>query len=257
MKKSQFSGLDLACVETFKAPIEKFNTQDDLDKWAQDKLAPKLDLDQYDNKRGYETKQRFGCLKCWKDYLNLVNGACALFIFDNITRDIKPDNREQPPIFNSDVFTKTVQELDNGKKFKKSYENNLRLWAMGNDGVVTKWIKIPSKEHDPENFKTNVQRLNVLSSRTWCTKAEEYTKNYLSEGELHIYMENSKPKIAISTTDDKLEEIQGLKNNSIIPSECTQMIEDFIKENNLKDTVGGVFQTELNFAKQTTSQISI
>ena len=30
----QFSGMDLACVEKFKAPIEKFNINDDLQEWA-------------------------------------------------------------------------------------------------------------------------------------------------------------------------------------------------------------------------------
>jgi hypothetical protein len=134
--------------------------------------------------------------------------------------------------------------------FKKYYENNLKRWAAGSSD--TQWVKLSH-----ENFETDVQRLKILSGRTWCTKIEDSAQNYLSEGEFYIYMENGKPKIAMSTTDDKLEEIQGLKNNSIIPSEYAQMIEDFIKENNLKDTVGGVFQTELNFAKQPASRTSI
>ena len=38
MKKSQFKGLDLICVNTFKAPIEKFNSNADLQSWAKNKL---------------------------------------------------------------------------------------------------------------------------------------------------------------------------------------------------------------------------
>ena len=34
MKKNQFSGLDLYAVERFKAPIEKFNSNEDLQNWA-------------------------------------------------------------------------------------------------------------------------------------------------------------------------------------------------------------------------------
>ena len=34
MKKSEFEGIDLAVVQKFKAPIEKFNSNNDLQKWA-------------------------------------------------------------------------------------------------------------------------------------------------------------------------------------------------------------------------------
>ena len=34
MKKSQFHGVDYAVVEKYKAPIEKFDTNDDLQNWA-------------------------------------------------------------------------------------------------------------------------------------------------------------------------------------------------------------------------------
>ena len=37
MKKKEFAGIDLAVVEKFKAPIEKFNTNADLQNWAGDK----------------------------------------------------------------------------------------------------------------------------------------------------------------------------------------------------------------------------
>ena len=38
MKKSQFSGIDLMVVNKFKAPIEKFNSNEDFQKWCKDKL---------------------------------------------------------------------------------------------------------------------------------------------------------------------------------------------------------------------------
>ena len=37
LKKTQFDGLDYAAVEKFKAPIEKFNSNEDLQKWCKDK----------------------------------------------------------------------------------------------------------------------------------------------------------------------------------------------------------------------------
>ena len=37
MKKNQFYGIDRACVDKFAPPIEKFNTNDDLQTWAKQK----------------------------------------------------------------------------------------------------------------------------------------------------------------------------------------------------------------------------
>ena len=34
LKKTQFSGIDLLIVNKYKAPIEKFNTNDDFQKWC-------------------------------------------------------------------------------------------------------------------------------------------------------------------------------------------------------------------------------
>ena len=38
MKKTCFSGIDLITINKFKAPIEKFNSNDDFQKWCDDKL---------------------------------------------------------------------------------------------------------------------------------------------------------------------------------------------------------------------------
>ena len=38
MKKNQFSGIDLLVINKFKAPIEKFNTEDDLQDWCEGKV---------------------------------------------------------------------------------------------------------------------------------------------------------------------------------------------------------------------------
>lgn len=37
MKKKEFEGIDLAVVQKFKAPIEKFNSNIDLQNWAKEK----------------------------------------------------------------------------------------------------------------------------------------------------------------------------------------------------------------------------
>ena len=37
MKKTMFDGIDLAVIQKFSAPIEKFNSNEDLQDWANEK----------------------------------------------------------------------------------------------------------------------------------------------------------------------------------------------------------------------------
>ena len=37
VKKTDFEGIDFAVVEKYKAPLEKFKTKDDLQKWCEKK----------------------------------------------------------------------------------------------------------------------------------------------------------------------------------------------------------------------------
>ena len=88
MKKKQFEGVDFAVVEKFKPPIEKFNSNDDLQNWAGDKANAIANK----NFRGRqnETKfQRKAILKEWSDYVFKENDAykntTALLILNAIT----------------------------------------------------------------------------------------------------------------------------------------------------------------------------
>jgi hypothetical protein len=262
MKKKQFKGFELACIEKFKAPVEKFNTREDLNKWAQEELNKKFDLKQYHNGNDEETKERLERLQAWIEYLSRKNNvydkqpAKSLVIFDSITKEVKKDNREQPPILNPGVLARTVEQVEKdgsyNQNFAKLYINNLCLYEMGSDEDIdtgetgTGWVKIPSKEHDPENFENNVQRLKTLSHRSWCTKTT-HAEPYLRDGDFHVYLENGKPKAGIRLFGDNIEEIQGEKNNGKIPFKYIETIEDYVKENNLDS---GKVKKEIKEAKE-------
>src|SRR5574344_14805 len=67
LKKMQFSGIDLACVEKFKAPIEKFNTNEDLQEWA--KKGIKEEFKDLSGRQMMTKFQRESILKDWKTAL--------------------------------------------------------------------------------------------------------------------------------------------------------------------------------------------
>ena len=55
--------------------------------------------------------------------------------------------------------------------FNKMYKTRLKNYYLedSNTGeTATKWVVIPSKKHDSENFEKNVERLKTLSHKSWC-----------------------------------------------------------------------------------------
>ena len=118
--------------------------------------------------------------------------------------------------------------------FGKTYRNNLREFFIdSSDSDYTGWIKIPSREHDRENFNDNVNRLVALSSVHWCTKAN-HALSYLADGDFHIYMENGAPKIGVRVIDEQVEEIEDDLNRRVLPPDYFKILNEYIKENDFQ-----------------------
>ena len=248
LKKTQFDGLDYAAVEKFKAPIEKFNSNEDLQKWCKDKVKSDI-LEKDFGGRQEETKiQRKAMLKEWTDYVikdnDAYNNATALIILSAVTKGLRPDNDKLPPVLNKGILADCMSEIDtNLKKDKKyafdlnkMYQNKLQSFYLedfdtGEKG--SKWVVIPSKKHDPENFAQNVDKLKTLSHSTWCTKSYN-AEPALSEGDFHVYLEDGKPKVGIRFIGNQIIEIQDELNSYLIPYDYFDITKDYIKANNFK-----------------------
>lgn len=251
MKKNQFKGVDALVVEKYKAPIEKFRTADYLYEWADEECEKIYDKDYYG--RSVETvAQRVAMLDEWKDYLENENQEYSstekLLILKGVTKELKPDNYNIPLVLNKGVLANTIYELKQDLKtnpklnfdFAKTYTNKLREFYMGDTEVQdgeTKWVIIPSKKNDSENFDSNVEKLKTLSHNSWCTKSNN-AEPYLSQGDFHIYLENGKPKLGVRFEDNKIIEIQGEKNNTKIPVKYLDEFNNHIegKQYSLSDT---------------------
>lgn len=249
MKKSQFSGIDHAIVEKYKAPIEKFNTNEDFQNWAQEKVDLLVNKDF--GGRQKETKiQRKSMLKEWNNYIQNQNDAYTpainLLILSTITKDLNPDNDKIPPVLNKEILADCISEidknatLDNKYQFDlgKMYETKLRAQYFETDdaeNAKTGWVVIPSKDNDPENYEENAEKLRALSHKSWCTKSYSAI-SYLHEGDFHIYLENGKPKVGVMFVGNMIEEIQGELNNGSIPVAYFEQVQNHIKDNKLKLT---------------------
>ena len=251
MKKSQFEGIDIGVVNAFKAPIEKFNSNEDFQNWCniEIKKLKKIEL----KGRQKDTKlHRKEILKKWYDYIfdenTGYNKSAILLILNGLMYNIKDCNDALPPIFNKEVLNNTINEIneiwkENPKiriNFNTFYNSKLRNLYLSNDenkdsSNYTGWIIIPSKKNDSDNFNNNIEKLKVLAHDDWCIKSYN-TVSYLSKNDFHIYMERGKPKICIKCTENKIKEIQGEKNDYKIPIKYFNIVMEYIKNKEIRGT---------------------
>ncbi len=243
MKKSQFSELDFSIVETFKAPIEKFNSLADYQKWAAKELQ-KIYTTEFEG-RTPETKElRTEIIDKWYRHVTTnYTSAVSLLVISSLIKNLKSNNDSIPPILNEDVLKTTIdlmqKELKKDKKLRFNFENfynyNLKnyYFELSNRKKESQWIKIPSQEHDSPNYQINVNKLKILSKKNWCTNALS-AESYIADGDFYIYLENGETKLGISLKNGKISEIQGENNDGIFPIKYLDIIETLINEENLK-----------------------
>lgn len=248
LKKHQFEGIDYAVVEKYKAPIEKFNSNEDFQKWCGECVKKDV-LDKDFGGRHQETKiQRKAMLKEWTDYVlnenDAYNNATSLLILSSVSKDLRPDNDKLPAVLNKGVLADSIAEIEDNLKIDNKYQfdfnkiyndkmQTLYLEDVSSGETDSKWVVIPSKEHDSENFADNVDKLKTLSHSRWCTKSYNAAP-YLSGGDFHVYLENGKPKLGVRFEGDKVQEIQGELNNSSVPLDYYDVAKQHIEDMNLK-----------------------
>ncbi len=255
MKPNQFKGFDYACVRKFKAPVEKFNSINDFNKWVMDRFRWIQDLE-YRARDDEITIQRRGMLEEWAECLlrNITIPSACLIAIDAVTKNLKRDTDTLPPVLNKKIVNETFSklklhlELDKDYQFNfgKVYQDNLKTEFDEQIKNKTGWIIIPSKIHDPENFEQNVYKLKALSAKTWCTKNIQ-SELYLTEGDFHLYLENGKTKYCLRFQGDSVIEIQNELNNTKIDYQCFKEINKYITENQI--TVSGMAKGKFDEAK--------
>ena len=114
------------------------------------------------------------------------------------------------------------------------------LMKMGKSEERAVWVKIPSKKHDTEHFEQNIENLETLSCRNRCTRSSvDKAREALEEGDFYIYLKRNsmsmwEPLVGMTTYKGKIDQIQGVENNNIVPLNLVGEIKSFIKSSNLK-----------------------
>ena len=221
MRKSQFEGIDLLVVNKFKAPIEKFNSDKDFQKWCEDEIE-KIKIPSAKNEiPNIKRKEK---LEKWADYVQKNYGSAAtLLVLKDITTSLLGDNNYMPPIIDEQIIKleDIKKRIENNPKttcnFVSLYKAYLYEKAIkeekGLDENYCGWIIIPSQRHNPADFPKNVKKLITLSDEKWCTANGEAV-SYLEEGDFHILMDRGYTVLGIAFyPDDSIDQIQGVKND--------------------------------------------
>ena len=247
MKKSQFCGIDRPIVEKFKAPIEKFNILDDFQNWALQQIE-KLTGKNFGGKERETIIKRRQMLKEWFDHVlkekDLYTNAVGLLILSAITKDLKPNNNKLPPKLNKEVLANCISEIDKNSEVDKKYQFNLRkiyetklrtqyLKNTQTKSGETGWVVIHSKLNDEDNFASNIEKLKILSHKSWCTQSFN-AEPYLAEGDFHVYLENGQPKLGVRFVGDAIREVAGELNDGNFPLDYLDELKKHINKNGLK-----------------------
>lgn len=242
MKKSQFKGLDLLCVNTFKAPIEKFNENADLQNWAKNKLVTDVFSKNLEGRTPRCTIERNSVMQKWKDFFEnkkTISASAFLLIASALFGKLSPKTDDVPPPLDEKILDKTLKSVNDNSSLnlQKVYINNLRNEIIGCDvEKLNGWVVIPSYDNDTENFDKNVKKLELLSSPSWCTKFSK-AESHLQQGDFHIYYENGKPQLGVQLNYyGEVEEVQGAHNDDVISIEHIKIFDQYVKQNKLELT---------------------
>lgn len=242
MKASGFSGIDYFCMRKLKAPIEKFDTLKDFQRWALERIKNKFLEAEYGG-RGKNTKiERKDIINQWLQGM-LANTkkytyAFALVVLQNIIHGLKPDNDDLPVIYNDNALTETLKEIsgkveqnkDEPVSFRNIYKKHLlSLLPQTTNKDDENWVIIKSIPHDPRHYEDNITRLQLLSHRSWCTKTSN-ARTHLLYGDIHILLEKGQPRVALRFFEDTIDEIQSIGNRGINPKDV-QVIEKYVNAN--------------------------
>lgn len=256
IKKSGLDSYQLLCANYFKPPLEKFNKNEDLRQWARTQLSEIMQsgtypcYNEFEGTDNADSREREKRLLSWQDYLlnddyMKEHPTLAVYIADSITKDLYPDTKNFPPIYDKDAMNSVISQMDkilaqNPKaeiNFKKNYHNQLRNKVLHCAEIIPDktrehgsfWVRIPSMLSDPNNIEQNLKTMNVLSAECWCTKGY-FAQKYLKKGDFYIYMESGKPELSVRLEGNEIKEVRDRNHDCKIPLRYYKPLSSLIQD---------------------------
>lgn len=180
--------------------------------------------------------------------------SIKLVVWDAITSEIKDNNRHIPVPFNEKALLETINRFENfapkdravscaKPSFLEIYTHRLRdnlLMDLNLSAEDAVWVKVPSFKHDNANKEKNIEMLEILSCKNWCTRSSvDKAQDALTDGDFYIYLKRNslnlwEPLVGMTTSNGKIDQIQGVENNNIVPLNLVKEIKAYINNKGLK-----------------------
>jgi len=182
------------------------------------------------------------------------NPSLKLVIWNAINSELKENNRHIPVPLDLQALSETIHGFKKieskdravrcaSPSFLDIYTHRLRdnlLVEKGLSDNKSIWIKVPSIKHDKDNKSKNIETLEILSCKNWCTRSSlDKAQAALEDGDFHVYLERDKnnlwqPLVGMASEGNKIDQIQGVENNNIIPLNQFENIKKYITDNGIK-----------------------
>lgn len=234
------NSFDKAIINKLRIPIDKFKDLETLKSWSMYMLQQLLYKDDETKMANFVIRKmksdwQFFAIDAIKKYSPLL----MLFVFANLKQENYKDENKELLILDENVFDNTYKQIESyvnrnnaipdfitiyKKEFNKAYK------TQKEEQHNYKWIIVPSKQQDPNNFESNIEKLQKLSHKSWCTKST-HAESFLEQGEFHILQVDGEPKVGMRFSSSGIKEIQGELNNSEIPFRYVDEIKEHVKMN--------------------------
>jgi hypothetical protein len=181
------------------------------------------------------------------------NNALKLVVWNAVISELKENNRHLPVPLDEKALLETIEGFEEIKEkdrsvrcaspsFLEMYTHRLRdnlLMDMGLSDHDSVWVKVPSIKHDPHNKDKNISTLEILSCKNWCTRSSvDKAEAALEDGDFHLFLKRGKnklwePLVGMAMAKGKIDQIQGVDNDNIIPNNLIEEIKTYIADNKI------------------------
>ena len=187
-----------------------------------------------------------------------ADDSLRLVIWHAVSSELKDNNRHIPVPLNEKALLETIKGFEkiepkdravrcSSPTFIEMYTHRLRdnkLMELGISDNEAVWVKIPSIKHSPESKQENINTLEILSCKNWCTRSSiDKAEAALEDGDFYIYLKRNsqnlwEPLVGMTTSRGKIDQIQGVENNNIVPLNLVDEIKSYISKQNLRCASG-------------------
>jgi hypothetical protein len=197
-----------------------------------------------DNVLATVAAKRAGSLSDWQKHLD-TEYANDPFFRDYVMVGLHKTFGDGVKLQSIPFFESAIKSVHD--KFSSGLEGNL---SFGNEYGAAKleatadttvlgdakngWRKVPQTDETDPEYKNRFKQVQAISHKNWCTSSANAA--YIQKGDFWVHMNSGKPAMAIRFEGDEVAEIQGPKNDGVVPYVEIDKVQELMDSGKIKLT---------------------